>query len=125
MLKDGDLSGLHLSSLSFAVFVIHTLCVQARMNQQMGVVRGERLALLERFLRNNRGTQYQVGNDDRALAVVKGQYVGGVIFLTVALVECLALFRIDDAYCDFAVALQRTTQTLGDKVPCQCIAMRS
>ena len=72
--------------------------MQTTMHQEVGVVRRQRLALFVRFLRDHGGTQNQVSGDDRVRRLVKGQHVGGVILLTIRLVQGPPLLSVDNTH---------------------------
>ena len=76
------------------------------MHDQMGVMGGQSFSLFTGFIGHHRRTQHQVGGDDRFMGVIKGQYIGGVVFFTVVTVQNLAFLTVYDAHRDFAIAGQ-------------------
>ena len=90
--------------------MVPTLRVQSAMHQQMRVVGSQGLALYQGFTGHHRRAQHQVGHDKWRLGVVKGQHIGGVVFVPVVTVQGPAFFSVHDAHGDFGVAAQRMAQ---------------
>ena len=94
------------------------------MHQQMGVVGLQCFFVFFCFPGDHRRAQHQVSGHHRRLRVVKGQHVGGIVFLPVVAVQRQALVRIHDAHGDFGIAGQRVANPARHAVAWQGCAVQ-
>ena len=87
--------------------VVVALQVQHAVDHQVRVVRGKRLALRARLLRDDRRAQHDVAGKRHAVIVHECQHVGRVVAAAVAPVERAAFAAVDEAQRDRRVALER------------------
>jgi hypothetical protein len=82
-------------------------------------MRCQGFALFFRFPSDDWRTQHQISHHQRHLGIVKGQHIGGVVFLSVAGVQSPAFFVPNDAHRDFSITRQGVAQVTAYRMPGQ------